>query len=664
MKLFWARISLGTRVGIGFLLIMALLTVFVIIGMIQLSSIKQRVDQLVDSDAIKVSLVHEIMDSVNERIVSMHVLSLMEDPFEQDEEYLRLSALGARFIDARTKLLAMPLSAEDRQVLELARQLAAENRPLLMQVIDAATSGRGKEALDLIHHKVAPIQRKIIQIFNEFLQIQQAAAQQTKKETDKAYHKAQWLMSGLASLVGLLGLLITLTVVRFTNRQAAMLQYKALYDSLTGLPNRTLFADRLQQTVLVYRRQKKSFGLIAMDLNLFKEINDTLGHHVGDEVLKEVSRVVHQSLRESDTVARMGGDEFSFLLPSAQTIEGTVIVAERILKILQEPLKILGQEIEIGASLGIAQYPEHAEQLDDLQRLADMAMYHAKRTRSGHATYSLELEGKSDYDLELRTALRKAITHGDLLLYYQPKIDFCSRCVSGVEALVRWKHPTLGMLQPDRFIPLAETSDLMRPLAEYVLRMAVKQAVAWLDSGLRLSISVNISVFNVQDAQFAVLVKKVLEAHGLPAELLEIEMTEAAVLADPDLGVKCIRALHEIGVVVSIDDFGAGYTLMSQLEELLVAKISIDRSFIKNMVVNRSDAVIVRSAVDLSHSLGFKVVAEGVENQETWDQLEKLGCDSAQGFHMGVPLAPEAFEEWLVSSPWGSADGNTAEKAG
>ena len=640
----------------GFLFILVLIVVVIITGMTQMSSINQRVDRLVNHDAIKVALVHEMMDSVNERTVSMHVLSLMTDPFDQDDEYMKLSSLGTKFLDARDKLMKMQLSAEEQDILEQVRKLASQNRPVLQQVLDLATSGNNQAAQSLIIEKVAPLQRDVVQKLKELLRIQQRKAQDAVVLADSTYHKSQMLMGVLGVAAALLGLGIAVIVVRITNQQGNLLQRQALYDGLTGLPNRCLFTDRLQHTIQVYRREAMSFGLIAMDLNMFKEINDTLGHQVGDEVLKIVAQTVCQCLRESDTVARMGGDEFFILLPSAQTLAGSVTVAERILEKLRQPVSIQGHELEISASLGIAQYPDHAQRLADLQRQADMAMYQAKRGHTGYAIYDASLDQKADDRLELQAALRRALKNGELVLHYQPKIEFSTHRISGVEALVRWQHPTLGLLLPEKFVPLAEESELIWPLTESVLRMAIKQATIWLHKGLRLTVAVNVSAINVQGENFAEMVEQILREHQLPAELLELELTERAVLSDPKLAIECIRQLHEMGVQVSIDDFGTGYTTMSQLKNMLVARIKIDRSLVKNMVMSHNDAVIVRTAVDLGHNLGFKVVAEGVENQKTWDQLEALGCDSAQGFHMGKPLTPEVFIEWLNSSPWGKAE--------
>ncbi len=452
----------------------------------------------------------------------------------------------------------------------------------------------------------------------------------------------------------LLGLIIAVVVIRHTNQQARQLQYQAMYDSLTKLPNRVLFADRLQQAILIGRREKQPFALIAMDLDRFKEINDTLGHHAGDQVLQHVAVCIRTILRESDTVARMGGDEFAILLAPVSDLDGALAAAKKILKALEQPANIAGQQIEIGASLGIVLFPEHGEDAQGLMREADAAMYLAKQTHGGYQVYSKDLgQGAADDHMRLQGELRHAIAHNELILHFQPKIDFSSGCISGVKALVRWQHPKHGLLAPDNFIPMAEQTGLIKPLTYHVLRSALRQCEEWQRTGLDLSMSVNISAINIQDPEFPEQVAKVLKEFTVPPARLELDVAETALLSEPVRSMDCIKKLNALGVQIAIDDFGTGYASLSYLKEMLVAKIKIDKSFVKNMAVNHNDAVIVRSTVELGLNLGLKVVAEGVESQAVWDKLKILGCDDAQGYHMGRPLPADEFSEWLRQSPWG-----------
>lgn len=428
------------------------------------------------------------------------------------------------------------------------------------------------------------------------------------------------------------------------------LEYQALHDALTQLPNRTLFADRLQQAVHTSVRDKRPFALIMIDLDLFKEINDTMGHYAGDVVLQEVSNRARHALRQSDTVARMGGDEFAILLLNVGDWEGTLMLAQRIHQAICRPLHVDGQILEIGASMGVAIYGEHGSTADELTRHADAAMYEAKYNKTDIVLYHSELEQNEDSPAVLKNELRQALAGDQLRLHYQPKFDLASSSVTGVEALVRWMHPRHGLKFPDTFIPLAEQSGMMKALTLKVLQMALAQNHLWMADGMRLSVAVNISTVNLQDLNFPSEVQHLLDEHQVPAELLELEVTETAIMQNPLNAAENITRLSEMGVQVSIDDFGTGYSSMSYLKKLLVAKIKIDKSFVIEMDKNSNDAVIVRSTIDLGHNLGLKVVAEGVEDRQAWDQLKALGCDAAQGYYMSKPLPPEQFVDWLKSS--------------
>ncbi len=424
------------------------------------------------------------------------------------------------------------------------------------------------------------------------------------------------------------------------------LEHQALHDALTRLPNRTLFTDRLEQAIRISAREKKSFALVAVDLDLFKEINDTLGHHAGDLVLQEVASRVRRALRDSDTVARMGGDEFAILLLNVADHATAQFLTQRIHQAVRESLMLEGKLLEIGASMGIAMYSDHGATAEDLTRHADAAMYAAKRNGSDIVMYDDELERSSSDRVARKGELRQALSNGELLLHYQPKFDLASGAVIGVEALVRWQHPQHGLIFPDNFIPLAEESGLIKPLTLEVLHLALRQCKQWLDIDMPLAVAVNISAINLQDPDFPGQVDGLLRETLVPADMLELEVTETAIMTDPLHAMENIARLSEMGVQVSIDDFGTGYSSMAYLKKLLVAKIKIDKSFVMDMHKDSNDAVIVRSTIDLGHNLGLKVVAEGVENQQAWDRLRALGCDAAQGYHMSKPLPAEQFLQW------------------
>ena len=433
------------------------------------------------------------------------------------------------------------------------------------------------------------------------------------------------------------------------------LQFMALHDTLTELPNRTLFSDRLQMAILSANREGGSFGVMVMDMDGFKEVNDSLGHQSGDLLLTQMSSRLTAILRESDTVARLGGDEFGVLPSGTINVDLTQLTARKILVAMQSPFEIGEAKIETGLSIGIAQFPEHGRDVETLMRRADVAMYVAKRTKSGCAVYSIEQDEHSAGRLALMGEMRQAIRSNQLELHYQPKVDFRTRRTYGVEALVRWRHPVRGLLPPDQFIPLAEQSDLMSSLARWVLTEAVAQVQAWRQHGLELTMAVNLSAANLHEASLPGLIGDLLASYDVAASVLTVEITESGIMvAQAD---RTVRRLSEMGVSVSIDDFGTGYSALSYLKALPVDEIKIDRSFVRDMAVNPDDAAIVQPTIDLGHNLRLHVIAEGVEDEETWRLLESLGCDSAQGFYVSKALPAAELEAWLKTSEWGLGDG-------
>ena len=440
------------------------------------------------------------------------------------------------------------------------------------------------------------------------------------------------------------------------------LEHQAMHDALTSLPNRALFHDRLKNTLLISQRSKEPFALMGVDLDLFKEINDTLGHHVGDMVLQHVATACNSVLRDSDTVARMGGDEFSIILPNVTNKEQAELVAKRVLTAIKVPQKIEGHVVEVGSSIGIAMFPEHGEDELMLTTHSDAAMYEAKRKKLGVVMYLPVMGDGQSEAVALKGELRRAITEGELVLHFQPKIDLGSNTISGVEALVRWQHKRLGLLYPDIFIGLAENSGLIKPLTIEVLRLAMKQILEWRTEGQAYPVAVNISAINLQDKGFPEIVEAMMSEFDVQGHLLELEVTETAIMTEPIVAIENIRKLSKLGIQMSIDDFGTGYSSMAYLQKLMVAKIKIDKSFVMEMGTSAGDEVIVRSTIDLAHNLGLTAVAEGVENQESWDKLRELGCDSAQGYFMSKPLSAEKFKEWIKSSAWGGKTEASAKK--
>ncbi|MBI3571853.1 MAG: EAL domain-containing protein [Gammaproteobacteria bacterium] len=448
--------------------------------------------------------------------------------------------------------------------------------------------------------------------------------------------------------VAIWGALILATV--FMKRQDehnAALIHQALHDELTGLPNRNLLYDRLQQAIYLGRRAQKSVALLVMDLDRFKEVNDALGHQSGDMLLKQTSKRLRETLREFNTVARLGGDEFAVLLPSGNVQQATQL-ANKVIQLLDPVYNINGIDIDAKASIGIAVYPDHGENAEDLIRRADVAMYQAKQQGIGFTVYAAESDPQSLRRLTLHGDLRHAIENESLMLYYQPEIDPVSGRITGVEALARWNHPKLGLIRPDEFILIAERSGQIKALTELVVRMAFQQYHVWQQAGVALKISINLSARNLHDMRLPAYIGRQLSAWNVPADKICFEITESAMLIDPLRAKQNLMEFSHMGLLLAIDDFGTGHSSLAYLKQLPVSIIKIDKSFVMDMTQDEDDASIVRATIDLAHNLGLKVVAEGVENEEAWSALQALGCDFLQGYYISKPVPADELVRWLA----------------
>jgi diguanylate cyclase (GGDEF)-like protein/PAS domain S-box-containing protein len=423
----------------------------------------------------------------------------------------------------------------------------------------------------------------------------------------------------------------------------------AYHDPLTDLPNRALLLDRLARAIGAKHQPPQPVALLMMDLDHFKDINNTLGHHHGDVLLQQLATRLAGLVRQADLVARLGGDEFALALPDTD-LEGAVRVAEKVRAALTAPFDVEALSMTVEASIGIAVFPEHATSPDSLLQRANVAMYAAKESRSGVAVYASEHDHYNPWRLALMGELRFAIEHGELALFFQPKIHMATRRVIGVEALVRWNHPHRGMVPPDEFIPLAEQTGLIRPLTRWVLSAARAQEARLRRAGYRLTVAVNVSARTLHDTALAEFIATLL--HPDQPSWLELEITESAIMADPARSLDVLKKLHEMNIPLAIDDFGTGYSSLAYLKKLPIGTIKIDKSFVKNLATDDNDAAIVRSTIEMGHHLGLVVVAEGVETAEAWDHLARSGCDSAQGYYVCRPMPDQDLERWLRNAPW------------
>jgi diguanylate cyclase (GGDEF)-like protein/PAS domain S-box-containing protein len=434
--------------------------------------------------------------------------------------------------------------------------------------------------------------------------------------------------------------------------QQAELERMALHDALTGLPNRTLFNDRIERAISAARRAHQSMAVLLLDLDRFKDVNDTLGHDMGDLLLTEVGPRLQQPLRETDTVARLGGDEFAILLPGPTDLTTACRVAERIVDGLRQPFDIRGLVLEVGVSIGVALYPEHGQTGPELLQHADVAMYAAKRGPTGFVVYRAESDTNSVRQLTLTGQLRRAIEDDQMLLEFQPKIDARTTRMAGVEALIRWQHPELGAIPPDEFIHSAEQTGLIKPLTLWVMNAALRELRRWAEQGLDFSVAVNLSVKSLQDPELPEVIRGLLDSWQQRPERLTFEITESALMADPAAALEVLERIAAIGCKLSLDDFGTGYSSLAYLQKLPINELKIDRSFVMAMTRDDSAAVIVRAVVKLAKGLRLGVVAEGVESEDTFERLRALGCDQMQGYWFGPAMTGDQLLIWLKEGRW------------
>jgi diguanylate cyclase (GGDEF)-like protein len=454
----------------------------------------------------------------------------------------------------------------------------------------------------------------------------------------------EMLTKRLYLVLGLLALLIAAGLVNF-NRRLGQREHEARHDPLTGLGNRHALHLR-GDSMLVAQHQPSA--LVLLDLDGFKAVNDTLGHHAGDELLVQVAHGLTSLVRPADLVVRLGGDEFAVLFDLDG--ETALRTAQRLVTgLAEQEFSVDGVQLDVQASAGVAQYPQDAAEVEGLLQRADVAMYQAKSNGAGAVLYDATQDDHDVSKLQLLAQLRRAIDVDELVLHYQPKADLGTGHVASVEALVRWQHPERGLLPPDTFIPIAEYTALMKPLTVWVLEKACRQAAAWRDARLPLAVAVNVSPRVLVNGDLPDIVERILTATGLPAALLELEVTETAVVVDPDAARTVLERLRDMGVRVSLDDFGTGYTSMALLQTLPVTSLKIDRGFVTGMLAGDEDAVVAESLITLAHRLGLNVVAEGVETLAVWDRLRALGCDQAQGFYLAYPMPADQVELWALS---------------
>jgi diguanylate cyclase (GGDEF)-like protein len=462
---------------------------------------------------------------------------------------------------------------------------------------------------------------------------------------------AEFILMALDAALLSLSAILLLAHQRRIERQVELSSHAALHDALTGIANRVLLQDRVQMAMFDAKRTAERSALLLLDLDRFKEVNDTLGHHNGDLLLCEVAVRLKAVLREGDTVARLGGDEFAILLRRVEFTSDVLVIAERALEALRRPINVQGATVMVGGSIGVALSPEHSADSGELLRQADIAMYEAKRRRTGVELFHPESVTWASPSAVAAAELAAAIEAGQMVLHYQPKLQLEGGRIIGVEALVRWRHPERGLLGPGEFVPVAEQSDLILTLTDHVLDRALHDHRNWTKGGPELSVAVNLGVRSLLVHDLPDRISAALTKHGTDPGDLILEITESAFITDISRAMNVLGRLRELGVRISIDDFGTGYSSMTYLQALPADELKIDRGFVGSLKGDRSEA-IVRATLQLGHSLGLWVTAEGVEDEETLTQLRQIGCDVAQGYHICRPVPNDDLLNWFAATDW------------
>ncbi|MEP7016793.1 MAG: bifunctional diguanylate cyclase/phosphodiesterase [Actinomycetota bacterium] len=528
-------------------------------------------------------------------------------------------------------------------VTDPAFQAAAAGRTDVRIVQDAPNSA---DAIRVLQPVVAAADGQATGVLEVYLPYDAIAAK-VQADTTRTVTRIVLALLGLYAVLAL----ISWWTTRSLRRQAADHEHQALHDPLTGLPNRKLFR-RAAETALARGRRGAPGALVLIDLDHFKEVNDTLGHQAGDELLRIVGQRLTESLRTDDTVARLGGDEFGLVLPLGGGRDETVALLIRVRAELAAEVVLGGVPLSVEASFGVCFYPSDGDTFEALLQHADSAMYQGKHGSTGVVVYDPATPHQATHSLVMQGALRGALERDELVLYYQPKVELETGRVGCVEALVRWQHPERGLMLPSEFLPVAERSELIEPLTSWVLRRALADHAAWTAAGHDWTVAVNVSTRNLGSLTFADTVEAILREAGARPERLHLEVTETALAFDTGMAGQVVGALAAQGIAMSIDDFGIGYTSLSQMRTLNVSEVKIDRTFVSGLPGNEQDRVIVRSVINLGHSLGCQVTAEGVESQDVADWLLDAGCDHAQGYLWSMPLP------WAeVARSFGSASG-------
>jgi len=637
----------------GFVTQLMLIVFVTAIGLQQLGVTTRNLQQVVDVHMRKQNYTKRMVVAARERTVILLILPQIRDPFERESLLQKFREQGTDFGAARIALLGMPLSDTEAALISRQRELTAAAQPIQLQVIDLINADFIDEATNLVLDQGIPMQNEVMsvlsQLENETQTVSTAASEKARKD-HAAARFWMYLLSGAALLVGLV---VAAVVFYFAARISREREQLVSLDTLTGLPNRMLFMDRLDQSLIRAKRYNTQIGLMFIDLDRFKRVNDTLGHASGDQLIREVARRLRETVRADDIVARLGGDEFVVAISDVVTLSSILQVVEKMLATVTVSYQLDGREIFCSCSIGISIYPHDGTSASNLLKNADTAMYHAKNSgRNRFQLYDAAMNAMAEERLQLETELHYALERNEFVFHYQPQLNLKTGRIHAVEALIRWQHPKKGLLSPANFLDmLDETGDIVS-VGRKLLLVACRQTAIWHAAGFTdLGVAVNISGKEFWHSGLVDSIRNALTQSGLPPSALQIELTEGIFMDDVDAAEGKVQALKALGISVAVDDFGTGYSSLAHLKRFPLDVLKIDRYFVKDVHHAPASEALVSSILALCKGLKLGIVAEGIENREQLESLRKLGCQVVQGYFISRPVPADAIHA-LLSKNW------------
>ena len=624
----------------GFVTQLLLILFVTAIGLQQLGVTTNNLNTVVDVHMRKQNLTKTMVITARERTMIMFMLTKTDDPFERDSLLMQFHQKGSEFVTARLALLEMPLNARERELITRQRELITIAQPIQEKVVDLISADFSQDAADLVLKQVIPAQNNVMAMLTQLDTETQQVALAASVKAHEAHRVARFWMYLLSGIALLVGLVVAAIVFHYTSRASREREHLATHDTLTGLPNRMLFMDRLEQAIVRAQRRGTLVGVMFIDLDRFKRVNDTLGHSSGDQLISEVARRLRAAARAEDTVARLGGDEFVIVMSDAATISHILQVVEKIRTVVAAPYQVAGRELFSSSSIGISVFPHDGTDSSSLLKNADTAMYHAKSAgRDRFQLYDAAMNAMAEERLQLETDLHYALERKEFVFHYQPQLNLKNGRIQGVEALIRWNHPEKGVLPPAAFLEMLEETGEIINVGRSLLIEACCQAARWHAAGFpMLDIAVNVSSKEFWDAALITNVRDALQQSGLPPRSLQLELTEGIFMEDIDSAVERIQALKALGLTVAVDDFGTGYSSLAHLKRFPIDVLKIDRYFVKDLPNSPVNEALINSILSLCKGLHLGTVAEGVENRGQFELLQKLGCQSVQGYFISRPM--------------------------